>query len=116
VYNPNDPDWQRPTDGQTARRTAEIQDEGLLANGLKQVKRLVVSVIGGTVLLVGIIMLVVPGPGLIVIPLGLGILAIEFAWARRLLRKFREQGVHLRDSIGGKKAPANSAADRDIRR
>lgn len=57
---------------------------------LRHARRLIVLVIGTTVLLLGLIMLVTPGPGLIVIPIGLGILSLEFAWARRLLRRVRE--------------------------
>ena len=49
-------------------------------------KRVVVGIIGGTVVLIGIAMLVFPGPGLIVIPAGLAILATEFVWAKRWLR------------------------------
>jgi Flp pilus assembly protein TadB len=92
----------------------KAQEEGLLASGLKQVRRLIVLVIGGTVLLAGIVMLVVPGPGLIVIPLGLGILAIEFAWAGRLLRKFKQKGIGLRDFIIGKKKASAANSDREI--
>ena len=54
-------------------------------------RRVVIGMIGGTVLLAGTVMLVTPGPGLVVIPSGLAILAIEFAWARRWLRKVRER-------------------------
>lgn len=54
---------------------------------LRVVKRVVVSVIGGTVLLIGVVLLVLPGPALIVIPSGLAVLALEFRWARRWLRK-----------------------------
>lgn len=43
--------------------------------------------LGLTVLLLGIVMLVTPGPAVIVIPAGLAILAVEFAWARRWLRR-----------------------------
>lgn len=49
--------------------------------------KIVVGVVGVTVVILGIAMLVLPGPGLLVIPLGLGILASEFLWARRLLEK-----------------------------
>ena len=45
-------------------------------------RKIVVSVIGGTVVLFGIALLVLPGPGLVVIPIGLLIMASEFAWAR----------------------------------
>src|SRR4030042_1729569 len=55
----------------------------------KQGKRVVIGVIGFTVLLIGVAMIVLPGPSLIVLLLGLGILATEFIWARRLLEKVR---------------------------
>jgi len=57
---------------------------------LQAVKRTIISVVGGTVLLIGIALLVLPGPAFIVIPIGLAILATEYAWARRWLRKARE--------------------------
>lgn len=57
----------------------------------KAARRIVVAVVGSTVLLLGVFMLVTPGPGLVVIPLGLAILSIEFAWARFWLRKLREK-------------------------
>jgi hypothetical protein len=57
---------------------------------LKTVKRIVIVVVGGTVLLFGVALLVLPGPAFIVIPLGLAILAAEFTWARRWLRKARD--------------------------
>ena len=55
----------------------------------RRVRRVMVAVIGGTVLLIGIAMVVLPGPALVVIPVGLGILGLEFAWARIWLRKVR---------------------------
>ncbi len=57
---------------------------------LKYARRLVVSVMGGTIVLIGIALLVLPGPAIIVIPVGLAILATEFAWARRWLRIMKE--------------------------
>lgn len=54
---------------------------------LNKVKRAVVAVIGITVLALGIAMIVLPGPAVLVIPLGLGILATEFLWARNLLHR-----------------------------
>lgn len=56
---------------------------------LKTIKRITILVVGGTVLAIGVAFLVLPGPAFIVIPAGLAILAIEFAWARRWLRKAR---------------------------
>lgn len=55
----------------------------------KIARRIVIATIGFTVLLVGIVMMIAPGPALIVIPLGLGILGLEFAWARLWLRKIK---------------------------
>lgn len=55
----------------------------------KVVRRIVVAVVGTTVLLLGIVMLVTPGPAFVVIPAGLAILGLEFAWARYWLRKAR---------------------------
>lgn len=70
-------------------------------------RRIVIGLIGGTVLLAGTIMLVTPGPAVVVIPMGLAILAIEFAWARRWLQKVRE-----RISAGTAKGRARRAARR----
>jgi len=55
----------------------------------KLARRIVVAVIGGTLLLGGVIMLVTPGPGIAIILLGLAILAIEFAWAKLWLDRLR---------------------------
>jgi tellurite resistance protein TerC len=55
----------------------------------KLARRIVIAVIGGTILLGGIIMLVTPGPGVVAILLGLGVLAIEFTWAKLWLDKVR---------------------------
>lgn len=55
----------------------------------KVARRIVIAVVGTTVLLLGVIMLVTPGPAFILIPAGLAILGIEFAWARYWLRKAR---------------------------
>jgi tellurite resistance protein TerC len=56
----------------------------------RQARRVVIGVVGGTILLLGIVLIVLPGPAFVVIPAGLAILSIEFAWARRFLHKVRE--------------------------
>ena len=48
------------------------------------------AIVGVSVLLLGVVMLVAPGPAFIVIPAGLAILALEFVWARHWLAKLRE--------------------------
>jgi uncharacterized protein (TIGR02611 family) len=64
---------------------------GVVIGTLKQAKRLIVIVVGFTVLLAGVAMIVLPGPAFIVIPLGLAILASEFVWAKKLLKKMKEK-------------------------
>ena len=66
-----------------------IMDRGL-AHGIRAVRRVVIAVVGVTIVLVGVMLLVLPGPAFVVIPIGLAVLAIEFEWARRLLRRARE--------------------------
>jgi len=56
-----------------------------------RLRKLFVLIIGLTVLGIGGIMLVLPGPAILVIPLGLAILATEFAWARSILKKSKEK-------------------------
>jgi tellurite resistance protein TerC len=63
----------------------------LIIKTQKQAKRLIIIVVGFTVLLLGVAMILLPGPAFIMIPLGLGILATEFVWARTLLNKFKEK-------------------------
>jgi hypothetical protein len=57
--------------------------------GFHQVRRVIVFVVGMTVLLFGIALIVLPGPAILVIPAGLAILGLEFHWARRWMRKAR---------------------------
>ncbi|MGE5192933.1 MAG: PGPGW domain-containing protein [Deltaproteobacteria bacterium] len=57
----------------------------------RQVRRIVVFVLGISVVMVGIVMIVTPGPACVVIPLGLGILATEFLWAERLMHSLKRQ-------------------------
>jgi len=61
----------------------------------KQIKRFTVGLVGVTVILIGIALLVLPGPAFVVIPAGFAILATEFAWARRALRKLKEKGKEI---------------------
>jgi len=65
------------------------------AENIKVARRVIVSVIGATVLLIGIALLVLPGPAFIVIPLGLAILATEYAWARRWLKRVRGMASNI---------------------
>jgi tellurite resistance protein TerC len=58
-------------------------------------KRIVIAIVGFTVLCVGVAMIVLPGPAFIVIPAGLAILALEFAWAKRWLVEVKVRGSDL---------------------
>jgi uncharacterized protein (TIGR02611 family) len=75
---------------------------------IKVVRRVIISVVGATVLLIGVALLFLPGPAFIVIPIGLAILASEYAWARRWLRKVRRMAS---DVVSGR----DRTASRDSR-
>ena len=64
-------------------------NEKLGLDRMPVIRKLVYSVIGVTVVLIGLAMIVLPGPAFIVIPFGLLILAGEYAWARRIIRRGR---------------------------
>ena len=64
--------------------------EKLALVSYRQARRGLVLLLGASVLVVGIAMIVLPGPAFLVVPLGLSILAVEFAWARRWLKRFRD--------------------------
>jgi len=66
----------------------------------KAARRVVVTLVGGTVVAIGLVMIVFPGPATVVIPVGLAILGLEFAWARRLLRTVKEKGGEALDRVG----------------
>lgn len=72
----------------------------------KIARRIVIAVVGFTVLLIGIAMMVLPGPALVVIPAGLAILSVEFVWARRWLRIVKQRaGDALAYARGDKPDP-----------
>ena len=65
------------------------------------IRRTAVLLAGGVVVVVGLVMLFTPGPAIVVVPLGLAILASEFEWARRLLRRFGQEARDAADRAGG---------------
>lgn len=67
----------------------------------REARKLVIFVVGASVIVVGAVMLVVPGPGTVVIPAGLAILATEFIWARRLLKRVKKAATDAVNSITG---------------
>ncbi len=65
----------------------------------EQVRRIFLILAGFTLLLLGIIMIFTPGPGTPVILMGLGLLAAEFVWARRLMDRIKREGTRLKDAV-----------------
>jgi uncharacterized protein (TIGR02611 family) len=66
---------------------------------LKYARRIVVLIVGMTVLLIGVAMILLPGPAVVVIPIGLAILATEYAWARRWLRFVQDSAEKGADKL-----------------
>lgn len=69
----------------------------MLLKSLQQTKRFLKILFGFTLLVLGVVMIVTPGPGWLVIAVALGVLAAEFAWARQLLNHMKERGDRLKD-------------------
>lgn len=74
----------------------------MLGGTYKMAKRVVIIVVGFTLLIFGVVMLVTPGPGLVAIAGGLMVLAVEFAWARVWLKKVRERISEANDNLRGR--------------
>jgi len=88
----------------------------------RQARRIVILVVGVTVIVIGVALMVLPGPAMVVIPAGLAILALEFAWARRWLQMLRESGEHysktlwqaLRERFAGKTSNQQTRARQEV--
>lgn len=61
-------------------------------------KRFAVTILGGALLLLGLAMMVLPGPGILVIVAGLAVLATEYVWAQRLLKRARSQAQQVQEA------------------
>jgi len=66
-------------------------------------KRVAVTIVGFAVVLAGVAMLVLPGPGLLVIIAGLGILSTEYVWAQRMLATAKRKAEEAKDAVLRKK-------------
>lgn len=86
-------------------------------NMFRYARRIAILIIGMTVLLIGVAMIILPGPAVVVIPVGLAILATEYAWARRWLNVVKDSAekgaekLNLR-SLFSRKKDATAPADR----
>ncbi len=70
---------------------------GAAAFSLRHARRVAIAVLGGTLLVIGFALLVLPGPGLVVLALGLGLLSLEFAWARVWLKRVKQKASDVRE-------------------
>src|SRR4051794_18589482 len=57
---------------------------------LRNSKRIGITIVGGVVVLIGLILLVLPGPGILVVAVGFAILGTEYAWAAAALDKTKK--------------------------
>jgi len=73
--------------------------EALARSAYRHGRRVVILVVGSTVVLIGLVLFVTPGPAVVVIPIGLAILGLEFAWARRWLRKMGKTVIDVQNQI-----------------
>jgi Putative transmembrane protein (PGPGW) len=80
-----------------------------MLKSLQQAKRFLTILFGFTQLALGVVMLALPGPGLLTILVGLGILAAEYVWARRLLDRLKHHSDRLRSSIFQRDTTAGAA-------
>jgi uncharacterized protein (TIGR02611 family) len=71
----------------------------MIIRTVEQVVRVFRIVAGFTLLVAGVVMIVTPGPGWLVILLGLGLLAAEFVWARRLMDRLKREGDRVREVV-----------------
>lgn len=85
----------------------------MILRTVEQVRRLSRVVGGFTLLLIGVVMLVTPGPGWLVILLGLGLLAAEFVWARRLMDRIKRESNRVREVVwpANRNAPPKQPAE-----
>ena len=83
-----------------AAPTSSIKRSAMYA--FRQTRKLVVFVVGISVVLFGVVLFFTPGPAIVVIPVGLLILGTEFVWARQLLRRFKDE---TQKWVGRRRAP-----------
>jgi tellurite resistance protein TerC len=73
-----------------------------------RLRRFLIGTIGISVVLIGLVMIVLPGPAIIIVPIGLAILASEFGWARRVWRR----GQILVSRVRGRPVPSQAGETR----
>jgi tellurite resistance protein TerC len=73
--------------------------ESLATLTYREARRVAILTLGMTIVILGLIMLVTPGPGMLMIILGLAVLGAEFAWARTWLNRMREMAGDVGDRV-----------------
>jgi uncharacterized protein (TIGR02611 family) len=92
AVNDNTTNVSHQDESRDQRRTRGRVHRTLHANAaLSLTTKIAVGIVGATITLVGVVMLVTPGPAFVLIPLGLAVLATEFEWARRWLEQAKEK-------------------------
>ena len=93
----------KPTDGPLDPRSDDGPDsppgpdrssliQGVRAHPVtRATKKVVIAVVGAAIVVIGLVLVPLPGPGWLIVLAGLGVWAIEFVWARQLLRFARRQ-------------------------
>jgi uncharacterized protein (TIGR02611 family) len=71
-------------------------------------KRFAVTILGAGLLVLGAAMMVLPGPGILVVVAGLAVLATEYVWAQRLLKRARSQAEKVQEAAVA--SPARTGA------
>lgn len=64
-------------------------------------RKWIVFVFGSTILIIGIVMIVLPGPAFIVIPISLAVLGTEFVWAKKLLDRIKKETTRIKGALKG---------------
>lgn len=100
-------------DPDRARPTAATSVSGLANLSYKAARRIAVAIVGATLGLVGVILIFTPGPAFVVLTLALAVLSVEFAWARRWLRRLQDVAKETVGRVGGDRRSARAAAPGD---
>jgi tellurite resistance protein TerC len=87
-----------------------FDDKHPLYNSYRIAKRIAIGIVGGTVLALGIVMMITPGPGIPAILAGLGILALEFAWAKIWLKKVKTKAEAMARSFSNRNGSSHNGS------
>lgn len=86
----------------------------MLRNG----KRIAITIVGIVLVLGGLVLMVLPGPGIVLLIAGLAVLATEYVWAQRMLNFARHKASQARDRVlrrsGGAAAPTPPAEPPEV--